>query len=111
MHSSVHQTYKPPPIDQHATLKVKKAASVDRIPACLLKDSAAVITQTVTFLVNFSLTAGIVPDEWKQAKVIPLHKFGGREAMDKYQLDLTSNLKNCCKKGRQCSTSTALTLA
>lgn len=50
-------------------LKVKKATGLDRIPACLLKDSAAVITQSITFLVNLSLSTGIVPDEWKQARV------------------------------------------
>ena len=52
---------------------------------CLLKDSAAVITQTITFLINLSLTTGIVPDEWKQAGVVPLHKSGGRKVMDNYR--------------------------
>ena len=66
-------------------LKVKKATGLDRIPACLLKDSAAVITQSITFLVNLSLSTGIVPDEWKQARVVPLHKSGGREVMDNYR--------------------------
>ena len=66
-------------------LKVKKATGLDRIPACLLKDSAAVITQTITFLINLSLTTGIVPDEWKQAGVVPLHKSGGRKVMDNYR--------------------------
>ena len=67
---------------QFKGLKVKKATRLDRIPACLLKDSAAVITQSITFLVNLSLTTGIVPDEWKQARVVPLHKSGAREVMD-----------------------------
>ena len=66
-------------------LKVKKATGLDRIPACLLKDSAAVITQSITFLVNLSLTTGIVPNVWKQARVVPLHKSGGREVMDNYR--------------------------
>ena len=61
---------------------MKKATRMDRIHACLLKDSAAVITQSITFLVNLPLTSGIVPDEWKQARVVPLHKSGGREVMD-----------------------------
>ena len=65
---------------QFKGLKVKKATGWDRIPACLLKESAsgsaAFITQTVTFLVNLSLTTGIVPDEWKQARVVQLQKSG-----------------------------------
>ena len=64
-------------------LKVKKATGLDRIPARLLKDSAAVTTQTITFLVNLSLTTGIVPDEWKQARVVPLYKSGGQEVISK----------------------------
>ena len=62
--------------------KVKKAKGLDKIPACLLKDSAVVITQSITFFVNLSLKTGIVPDEWKQARVVPLHKSGGWEVMD-----------------------------
>ena len=66
-------------------LKVKKATGLDRNPAFLLKDSAAVITQSITFLVNLSLTTGIVPDERKQARVVPLHKSGERQVMDNYR--------------------------
>ena len=66
-------------------LKVKKATGLDRIPACLLKDGAAVITQSITFLINLSWTTVIVPDEWKQARVLLLHKSGGREVMDNYR--------------------------
>ena len=47
--------------------------------------SAAVITQSITFLINLSWTTGIVPDEWKQARVLLLHKSGGREVMDNYR--------------------------
>ena len=64
---------------------MKKAMGLDRIPACLLKDSAAVTTQSITFLVNLSLSTGIVPDQWRQARVVPLHKSGGREVMDNYR--------------------------
>ena len=66
-------------------LKVKKSTGLDRIPARLLKDSAAVTTQTITFLVNLSLPTSIVPDEWKQARIVPLHKSGGQEVMDNYR--------------------------
>ena len=64
---------------------MKKATGLDRIPACLLKDSAAVITQSITSLVNLSLTTGIVPDEWKPARDVPLHKSRKGEVMDNYR--------------------------
>ena len=31
------------------------------------------------------MSTGIVPDEWKQARVVPLHKSGGQEVMDNYR--------------------------
>ena len=43
------------------------------------------MTVSITFLVNLSLTTGIVRDEWKQATVVPLQKSGGREVMDNYR--------------------------
>ena len=72
-------------LKQLRDLKVKKATGLDGIPARFLKDSAAVIAPTVTFLVNLSLSTGSVPDEWKKARVVPPYKSGGRENMDNYR--------------------------
>ncbi len=72
-------------LKQLRDLKVKKATGLDGIPARFLKDSTAVITPTVTFLVNLSLSTGSVPDEWKKARVVPLYKSGGHENMDNYR--------------------------
>ena len=88
---------------------MKKATGLDRIPACLLKDSAAVITQSITFLVNLSLSTGIVPDEWKQARVVPLHKSGGREVMDNYRpISILPVISKIAEKAVKFSTSTVL---
>lgn len=54
-------------------LKVKIATGLDGIPARILKDNAAVIGATVTFLMNLSLSTGSVPDEWKKARVVLLY--------------------------------------
>ena len=45
---------------------MKKATGLDGIPARFLKDSAAVIAPTITFIENLSLSIGSVPDEWKR---------------------------------------------
>ena len=72
-------------LKQLRDLKVKKATGLDGIPAPFLKDSAAVIAPTVSFLVSLSLRTGSVPDEWKKAHIVPLYKSGGRENMDNYR--------------------------
>ena len=87
---------------------MKKATGLDRIPACLLKDSAAV-TQSVTFLVNLSLTAGIVVGERKQARVVPLHKLGERQVMDNYRpISILPVISKIAEKAVKFSTSTVL---
>ena len=64
---------------------MKKATGLDGISARFLKDGTSVIAPTVTFLVNLSLSTGIVPCDWKMARVVPLYKSGGHASMDNYR--------------------------
>ena len=89
-------------LKQLRDLDIKKATGLDGIPARFLKDSAVVIAPTVTFLVNLSLSTASVPDEWKKARIVPLHKSGGRENMDNYRAIsirpvLSKNPREGCK--------------
>ncbi len=40
----------------------------------LLRLSASAISQPLTYILNQSIKTAIFPDEWKTAKVVPLHK-------------------------------------
>ena len=51
-------------------LKPGKAVGLDYIPARLLVDSADIVANPL----NISLQSGVVPTEWKAARVIPLSK-------------------------------------
>ena len=51
---------------------MKKATVYIGFRLGFLKDGASVIASTVTFLVNVSLSTGIVPCDWKMAGVVPL---------------------------------------
>ncbi|PFX15414.1 hypothetical protein AWC38_SpisGene20370 [Stylophora pistillata] len=53
------------------SLKVNKAAGLDRIPARvrLLKDAEAELAPSITYLVNRSISDSILPDLWKFARV------------------------------------------
>ena len=66
-------------------IKVNKATGLDKIAARHLKDSASVMAPSLTHIVSLSLLTGVVPDEWKKARVVPLFKSGGQEIMDNYR--------------------------
>ena len=53
-----------------------KATGSDTIPACILKDTLPYIIKSFTHLINRSLHEGVVPCEWKHAKITPLFKGG-----------------------------------
>ena len=62
----------------------KKAHGIDELPPNLLKDVANEISKPLAFIINKSLSSGIVPDLWKISKVTPL-----------YKSDSTSDFSNC----------------
>ncbi|PFX32978.1 Vacuolar protein sorting-associated protein 33A [Stylophora pistillata] len=66
-------------------LKWKKATGLDNLPPGLLKDAAGVITKSLIFIINSSLATGVVPTEWKMAKVIPIFNFGSMAEIDNYR--------------------------
>ncbi len=66
-------------------LKTGKAVGLDNIPPRLLKDSVCIIATPLTTIINASLRQGIVPDDWKSARVIPLFKKGKVEDLDSYR--------------------------
>ena len=65
-------------------LKRKKATGLDNLPPGLLKDAAGVIAKPLTFIINLSLSSGVVPTDWKMAKVIPIFKSGSMAEIDNY---------------------------
>ena len=50
-------------------LKVTKASGPDGITARRLKDAAPVIAKPITYLVNLTISTGLIPTEWKDARV------------------------------------------
>lgn len=66
-------------------LKPSKASGLDKISARLLKDSSDVIVPFLTELFNLSLTQGIFPNDWKQARVSPIFKSGDKEDCSNYR--------------------------
>ena len=76
-------------LDHLRKLDVKKATGLDDIPPRLLRDSAHVIAMPLTRIINMSLDQGVVPEDFKIAKVIPVFKKGKPEDMDNYTIGLS----------------------
>ena len=51
-----------------------KAAGPDGIHAMILKNCAASLSKPLTTLFNISFVTGYIPDEWKSASIVPVHK-------------------------------------
>ncbi len=53
-----------------------KSMGLDGISPKLLRLGAAAIAPSITWILNLSITTSTFPDDWKVAKVIPIHKQG-----------------------------------
>ncbi len=68
-------------------LKRKKATGLDNLPLGLLKHAASILTKPLTYVINLSIKTGMVPTDWKEAKVVPVYKSGPRSQVDNYIKD------------------------
>lgn len=66
-------------------LKSKKSYGYDTITSCLLKAISVEITPPLTVIINQSLTQGIVPDNMKIAKVVPVYKAKEKNLLSNYR--------------------------
>ena len=62
-----------------------KAAGHDRIPISIIKQSIQIIADPLAHIINLSISHGIVPDQMKIARVIPLFKAGDRSLFTNYR--------------------------
>ena len=62
-----------------------KSTGLDNIPSRFVKDVAKALTKPVTYIVNLSITSGIVPNQLKSARVKPLFKKNNRTEVGNYR--------------------------
>jgi len=67
------------------TLKITHSAGPDGIDPSLANPAIHIVVPILTDLINSSIAAGIVPDEIKIAKVIPIFKAGEKCKVDNYR--------------------------
>ena len=66
-------------------LKTKKSAGFDGISAEILKLGAEVLAVPLTHIINTSIVSGVFPTNWKEAKVVPIHKKGDKRTLKNYR--------------------------
>ncbi|WP_171480046.1 reverse transcriptase domain-containing protein, partial [Acinetobacter baumannii] len=59
-----------------------------------------IITEPLVHIFNFSLDTGIVPDDWKTAKITPVHKEGDKNDPTNYRPISVINV--CMKVFERC---------
>jgi hypothetical protein len=76
-------------------LKTKNCEGFDRIPMRILKDGASVLGRPLSILFNKIYVTKAIPEQWKIAKIIPLHKKGNKRDLANYRpiLNLCSTSK------------------
>jgi hypothetical protein len=66
-------------------LSPKKATGLDGIPSRFVKDSAPIIAGPLSHIINLSLIQGVVPDDLKSARVVPLYKKNDKTEVGNYR--------------------------
>ena len=66
-------------------MKKNQLVWTTNIPNKLLKIAAEVVAPSVTKIFIQSIITGIFPEEWKEARVSPLHKNGAKNRPSKYR--------------------------
>ena len=70
---------------QLMSLDCKKATGPDGLSTRLLKCGAPAISQSLSYLMNFSIQSGKMPSMWKEAKVTPIFKSGSLQDKCNYR--------------------------
>ena len=79
--------------------KPRKSPGPDGIHPLILKNCADTLAISICKIINLSFSLGKIPDCWKQADIIPLHKKGAKNNCKNYRpVSLTSILCKVCEK-------------
>ena len=79
-------------------LDVKKAVGVDGLDMRLLKIAAEYISRPLTILFNCSINTGQLPEEFKTAKIIPIHKGGTCDPQNFRPISLLPSISKILEK-------------
>ena len=85
--------------DEITNLNVSKSVGPFSIPTKLLKILKFLLSGPLAYLFNCSFITGIIPDQFKLARVIPIYKKGSRSTVSNYRpISLLSVFNKILKK-------------
>lgn len=80
-------------------LPIHKATGLDNISSRLLKESASVISNSLTLIINKSFESGIFPSYWKIGKVFSLFKSGDTTNRQNYRpISILPAISKVCER-------------
>ena len=59
---------------QFKKINIHKASGPDRLNVKVLRECRSEIVPVLAYIYNASLAQGFVPDEWRQANMVPIYK-------------------------------------
>ena len=72
-------------LKQINNLSIDKATGQDHISCKLLQMTKNVSAESLCDIINKSLSTGVVPREWKKARVVPIFKCGDISSLNNYR--------------------------
>src|SRR5260221_5786291 len=66
-------------------LNLHKSSGADNIGPKIIKEAASLLIDPILYIFNKSFEYGIVPDQLKLAKVIPIYKKGNKDSPSNYR--------------------------
>ena len=79
--------------------KINKAAGPDAVENRMMKECSEELAPTLTKLFRESLDKGEVPQQWREAHIVPIHKGGSKAIMSNYRpVALTSSICKVLEK-------------
>ena len=66
-------------------LCTNNAVGLDGVSSRFLKDSASIIADPLSHIINLSIIQGVVPDDFKSAKVVPIYKKNDKTDVGNYR--------------------------
>lgn len=66
-------------------LDITKACGPDKLSPRVLRECCTELAPSLTLLYNRSMQSGVIPKQWREANVVPVHKKGAKECVGNYR--------------------------